>query len=63
MADLRRSLGIAAALLLVVSLAHAQPRVGVQAPEITGTPWLNSAPLNIEGLKGRVVLVEFWTHG
>ena len=31
--------------------------------DITGTPWLNSPPLTISGLRGRVVLVEFWTHG
>ena len=33
------------------------------APDIAGGPWLNSGPLTIDGLKGRVVLVEFWTHG
>lgn len=33
------------------------------APEITGKDWLNSKPLTIRDLKGRVVLVEFWTYG
>ena len=33
------------------------------APELTGRYWLNSAPLTINGLRGRVVLVEFWTYG
>jgi thiol-disulfide isomerase/thioredoxin len=34
------------------------------APEIAGTgPWLNSAPLSLAKLKGKVVLVEFWTFG
>jgi len=38
-------------------------QVGQPAPEITGGPWINSAPLSMEGLRGRVVLVEFWTYG
>ena len=34
------------------------------APEITGiTNWLNSGPLRIADLRGKVVLVDFWTHG
>lgn len=37
--------------------------VGQAAPEITGGPWINSAPLSLAGLRGRVVLVEFWTYG
>ena len=38
-------------------------RVGQPAPEITGGPWINSAPLTMDGLRGRVVFVEFWTYG
>jgi len=38
-------------------------RVGQAAPEITGSPWLNAEPLSLAGLRGRVVLVEFWTYG
>lgn len=33
------------------------------APDIGGTTWINSTPLTIADLKGRVVLVEFWTYG
>ena len=33
------------------------------APEIAGEQWLNSKPLTIKALRGRVVLVEFWTYG
>lgn len=34
------------------------------APDFKGiTGWLNSAPLNITDLRGRVVLVNFWTYG
>jgi hypothetical protein len=38
-------------------------RVGQAAPEIAGGPWINSAPLTLQELRGRVVLVEFWTYG
>jgi cytochrome c biogenesis protein CcdA/thiol-disulfide isomerase/thioredoxin len=35
----------------------------VKAPEITGiTEWINSDPQTIESLKGKVVLVDFWTY-
>lgn len=36
---------------------------GQPAPEITGGPWINSQPLTVSKLRGRVVLVEFWTYG
>jgi thiol-disulfide isomerase/thioredoxin len=33
------------------------------APEFTGiSTWLNSPPLTMTGLKGKVVLVQFWTY-
>ena len=37
--------------------------LGKPAPEISGKPWLNSPPLTNHDLRGRVVLVEFWTYG
>jgi cytochrome c biogenesis protein CcdA/thiol-disulfide isomerase/thioredoxin len=34
------------------------------APELSGiTAWINSNPLTLASLRGRVVLVEFWTFG
>jgi thiol-disulfide isomerase/thioredoxin len=34
------------------------------APNFTGiTKWFNSAPLDIADLRGKVVLVDFWTYG
>jgi hypothetical protein len=56
-------------LLLAFSLWAFWPKAGAAltngaaAPDITGENWLNSKPLTIGGLKGRVVLVEFWTYG
>jgi hypothetical protein len=38
-------------------------RIGAPAPEVAGDRWINSAPLTMQGLRGRVVLVEFWTFG
>ncbi|MCL4498767.1 MAG: thioredoxin family protein [Chloroflexi bacterium] len=33
-----------------------------RAPELSGGPWLNSEPLSIAELRGKVVLVDFWTY-
>ena len=60
---------VALAVVLVTALAAAaspavaQPRPGVAAPDVTGGPWINSRPLTLAALRGRVVLVEFWTYG
>jgi thiol-disulfide isomerase/thioredoxin len=33
------------------------------APELTGiTDWINSPPLTLSGLRGKVVLIDFWTY-
>ncbi len=37
--------------------------LGRAAPEIAGGPWLNSPPITLSELMGRVVLVDFWTAG
>jgi hypothetical protein len=58
------SLLLAVGLGGVATLAAAfTVRVGDPAPEITGDRWINSVPLSMAGLRGRVVLVEFWTYG
>src|ERR1044071_7475105 len=33
------------------------------APELATGDWITSEPLSLKGLRGRVVLVEFWTFG
>jgi thiol-disulfide isomerase/thioredoxin len=44
--------------------ATASPvRTGHTAPEFTGIDkWLNSDPLTLQQLRGKVVLVDFWTY-
>src|SRR5687768_552880 len=47
------------------SSMSAQQNVRVRAPEITGgRGWLNTdKPLSLAALKGKVVLLDFWTYG
>jgi thiol-disulfide isomerase/thioredoxin len=33
------------------------------APELGTGEWINSKPIKLSGLRGRVVLIEFWTFG
>ena len=44
---------------------EAQPvALKVPAPDFEGiTEWINSKPLGWPGLRGRVVVVHFWTFG
>ena len=65
-----RSFVLAFSLILTGLLGRAvwpaggeSPGLGQSAPDIAGGPWVNSPPLTLSGLKGRVVLVEFWTYG
>ncbi len=56
----------AASLLVNVPQTQQQtsslPNLG-KAPELAGiSGWINSPPLNISGLKGKVVLTDFWTY-
>src|SRR5688500_18000149 len=47
------------------SVMSAQEQVRVRAPEISGgRGWLNTDnPLSLAALKGKVVLLDFWTYG
>ncbi len=37
--------------------------IGTRAPEFEGLTWLNTEPLTINDLEGKVVLVRFWLVG
>lgn len=54
---------LAASWLAFGSAAGQGSRLGGPAPEVAGERWINSEPLTTPGLRGRVVLVEFWTFG
>jgi hypothetical protein len=58
------SVVVAVSIVGVAALATGQAlRIGAPAPEVSNGAWINSEPLTIGGLRGRVVLVEFWTYG
>jgi thiol-disulfide isomerase/thioredoxin len=46
-----------------ILLASEEEWIGRPAPEIAHGDWLNSKPLTLSELRGRVVLLEFWTFG
>lgn len=52
-------LGVALALPLWAGAAT----IGKPAPELTNAVWINSRPLRLADLRGKVILLEFWTHG
>lgn len=53
-------IGMISAGLYFVPLGFAK---SVLAPEIVSSTWINSEPLKMEELRGKVVMVEFWTFG
>jgi thiol-disulfide isomerase/thioredoxin len=63
---MRIVVALVAAIVLVVPLspARAQPPGGLVAPELTGgTDWLGTnAPLSLKELRGKIVLLDFWTY-
>ncbi len=53
--------------LMLASTAAPRPALalrdeGAIAPLAGATEWINSPPLTAEGLRGKVVLVDFWTY-
>ena len=50
------------ALAALPAAAQTSLATGDRAPAFTGvTRWLNSPPLTADGLRGKVLLVDFWT--
>jgi hypothetical protein len=60
MRTLLAAIGLVVAL---VGVAAGQIPVGREAPELAAGAWINSDPLTLQGLRGRVVLIDFWTYG
>ena len=71
-----RSLATSASLIALYLLGATAPGISQEtapfkiaaaqgtAPNFVGiSNWFNSAPLNISSLRGKVVLVDFWTYG
>src|SRR5688572_23083152 len=58
------AVGVLSATAAATGAAIAGPlKNGVPAPEFTGIEkWLNSEPLTMQQLRGKVVLVDFWTY-
>ncbi len=55
-----------ASVLLIASALTSMPAKAfdrIAAPLDGATQWLNSRPLSVESLRGKVVLVDFWTYG
>lgn len=44
-----------------LAAAEGDELLGTRPPEWTAEHWLNTEPLTLEDLRGRVVLVRFWT--
>lgn len=53
----------ATAAFLMLGNAASGVDLGAPAPELKGGPWLNSEPLQIKDLRGKVVLIKMWTFG
>lgn len=50
--------------MAMAPVAMAQAQAQGNAPEFTGLgQWFNSEPLTMQRLRGKVVMVDFWTYG
>ncbi|MDX5444464.1 MAG: hypothetical protein LPJ87_00210, partial [Zoogloeaceae bacterium] len=49
------------AALNTMDRAAGNDRIGAKAPPFRFDAWLNSEPMDIESLRGKVVLVRWWT--
>jgi len=56
-------LGAATLLTLAAGAGAELVPPGRPAPELASGAWINSQPLTMQALRGRVVLVDFWTFG
>lgn len=61
-------LGLVVAVAMVLAQASSMagrltPGPATPAPEIESSVWINGGPTSLAALRGKVVLIEFWTHG
>jgi thiol-disulfide isomerase/thioredoxin len=57
------SVGLAVLLAVTATARATGPAPGRPLPPLTGaTAWLNSPPLSPEQLRGKVVVIDFWTY-
>jgi hypothetical protein len=61
----RHSLVLLAIFLATALLVPSPARVApyAKAPQWQAGAWINSPPLRLDALKGKVVVLEFWTYG
>lgn len=62
---LRVLTAVSLAVIFTINISAMIYQAKVRAPELTGGKgWLNTdKPLSIAGLKGKVILLDFWTYG
>ena len=58
-----RLAAIVLAVIALTAVAAAEIPIGKAAPELAAGAWINSEPLTLQRLRGRVVLLDFWTYG
>ncbi len=58
-------LAVVVGVTVLVAGNAAASLVGKQAPEFTNDTWINTEgkTLRLKDLRGKVVLIEFWTYG
>lgn len=55
---------VAGLAILAAGFFHARGSgvgLGSLAPELRAGPWLNSEPLKLKDLRGKVILINMWT--
>jgi thiol-disulfide isomerase/thioredoxin len=58
-----RTAGALLAIVMISCAAAAPPPVAPEFTHLATADWINSRPQSLAALRGRVVLIEFWTFG